>query len=73
MISSRGIAVPVLFVHCFKDQSGVGVEDFQVTLVYHLNLVTERLLKVELGWAPVKEDPLHLFIGIGRDMAFDSS
>ncbi len=59
------MAVPVLFVHCFKDQSSVGIEAFQVTLVYHLNLVAERLLKVELGWTPVKEDPLHLFVVVG--------
>ncbi len=59
------MAVLVLFVHCFKDQSGVGVEAFQVTSVYHLNLVAERLLKVELGWALVKEDPLHLFVVVG--------
>ncbi len=59
------MAVPVLFVHYFKDQSGVGVEAFQVTLVYHLNLVAERLLKVELGCAPVEEDLLHLFVVVG--------
>ncbi len=59
------MAVLVLFVHCFKDQSSVGVEAFQVTLVYHLNLVAERLLKVELGWASVEEDPLPLFIVVG--------
>jgi hypothetical protein len=59
------VAVPVLFVHCFKDQSNVGVEAFQVTSVYHLNLVAERLLKVKLGWAPIKEDPLHLFVVVG--------
>ncbi len=59
------MVVPVLFVHCFKDQSGVGVEAFQVTLVYHLNLVAERILKVELGWAPIEEDLLHLFVVVG--------
>ncbi len=59
------MAVPVPFVHCFEDQSGVGVEAFQVTLVYHLNLVAERLLKVELGWAPIEEDLLHLFVVVG--------
>jgi hypothetical protein len=67
MISLRGIRWlyrSSLFIF-FKDQSGVGVEAFQVTLVYHLNLVAGRLLKVELGWAPIKEDPLHLFVVMG--------
>ncbi len=59
------MAVLVLFVYCFKDQSGVGVEAFRVTSVYHLNLFAERLLKVKLGWAPVEEDPLHLFVVVG--------
>jgi hypothetical protein len=64
MISLRGIRWlyrSSLFI-VLRTRVVLALKLFQVTPVYHLNLVAERLLKVELGWAPIEEDPLHLFI-----------
>ncbi len=39
----------------------------------HLNFVAEGLLNVELGWATVKEDPLHVCVITGQNMASNCS